>query len=83
VVAERINPQLVEVTKPTAARLAHLQTLVERHLGLTGSEVAQAILASWELAWRSFVRVAPREVVVVPAAEPIEEEVAAEPQPAR
>lgn len=41
--------------------LAYVRSLVEKHHGYTGSEVAEKVLKSWELASRQFVKVMPRD----------------------
>jgi glutamate synthase domain-containing protein 3 len=58
-IATRINPQLVAAYEPSAAQLVSLRRTIRRHLEHTGSRVAQRMLAEWEMASRSFVRIAP------------------------
>jgi glutamate synthase (ferredoxin) len=70
VVPERINGQLVEVSRPTSAQLAVVRLLVERHAGLTDSAMGRAVLRRWSRTKRAFVRVAPRPVVLPTQPEP-------------
>jgi glutamate synthase (ferredoxin) len=58
-IATRINPQLVAAYQPSAAQLVSLRRTIRRHVTYTGSKVAQAMLADWGVASRSFVRIAP------------------------
>ncbi|MGH3131064.1 MAG: glutamate synthase subunit alpha, partial [Gaiellaceae bacterium] len=59
-VDRRLNGQLVAAIEPDDAELDELRHLVERHLRLTGSTRAEALLADWERAGRAWRRVAPR-----------------------
>ncbi|HSS09345.1 MAG TPA: glutamate synthase subunit alpha, partial [Acidimicrobiales bacterium] len=45
--AGRINPALVEPTRPDGEELQELRWLVEQHLDLTGSTLAADLLADW------------------------------------
>jgi glutamate synthase (ferredoxin) len=56
----RVNPELVEVTRPDDQHLAALKNLVVRHAILTGSPKARTILANWPIARARFWRVAPK-----------------------
>ena len=60
--AARCNPELVglgPLDDPDEA--ASVRELVERHLALTGSAVAAALLGDWEAARARFVRVIPHD----------------------
>jgi len=59
----RVNPELVEHHRPTEEHLVELRALVERHLELTGSSNARAIIGDWERARHHFWRVAPKSDV--------------------
>ena len=63
--AGRVNAELVDVAGPDPEDLGHLRALIERHAELTGSARADEVLAAWPDAARRFLRVAPREDVVV------------------
>jgi glutamate synthase (ferredoxin) len=63
--AGRVNAELVEVAGPDPEDLGLLRALIERHAELTGSARAHEVLAAWPEAARRFLRVAPREDVVV------------------
>jgi glutamate synthase domain-containing protein 2/glutamate synthase domain-containing protein 1/glutamate synthase domain-containing protein 3 len=59
-VPENLNPQLVEVSKlREKAEIDHLQGLVQAHAEKTVSARAGELLADWESALRSLVKVAP------------------------
>jgi glutamate synthase domain-containing protein 3 len=80
--AERVNHQLVEVSAPTPGQLEEVRALVARHLELTDSPMAAAVLGSWPRARRAFRLVAPKAAVIaaVPTADGDEAEAgAAEP----
>ena len=64
--AERVNHQLVDVSVPQPDELAEVRALVERHLALTGSPMAAAVLGSWARARRAFRLVAPKAAVALP-----------------
>jgi glutamate synthase (ferredoxin) len=64
--AERLNPQLVEATAPADPQLASVRRLVERHVELTGSTMGRGVLRRWARSRRAFVRVAPKAVVIAP-----------------
>ncbi len=57
--AGRVNPALVEPTRPDAEELQDLRWLVEQHLELTGSERAGRLLADWALISGQFWHVVP------------------------
>ena len=59
-----VNPELVEAHRPQAEALRKVRELVERHLELTKSVRAGALLADWDDAASAFWRVAPRSDVV-------------------
>ncbi|MEX2458348.1 MAG: glutamate synthase-related protein, partial [Actinomycetota bacterium] len=68
-VRDRLNPQLVEARRPTAAQGPSLHRLVERHAHLTGSARAKALLADWETESTRFWRVVTKsEVAMLEAA---------------
>jgi glutamate synthase (ferredoxin) len=73
--ADRINPQLVEASVPSAEHLAAVRSLLRTHLDLTGSPMARAVLGSWARTSRAIRLVAPRAVAMgpVPADEEAEE----------
>jgi glutamate synthase domain-containing protein 3 len=64
--AERVNHQLVDVSVRQPDELAEVRALVERHLALTGSPMAAAVLGSWARARRAFRLVAPTAAVALP-----------------
>ena len=55
----RVNPEMVELEPLDAEDFAWLRRRVERHRHETGSEVAARLLADWDSASRSFVKVMP------------------------
>ncbi|MDQ3679446.1 MAG: glutamate synthase large subunit [Actinomycetota bacterium] len=55
----RLNTALVEAQLPAAEHVQHLRWLVERHVELTGSTQAKAILDNWSAALDHMWRVAP------------------------
>jgi glutamate synthase (NADPH/NADH) large chain len=60
--APRINMQMVEVGRVEDAEEAEgLQRLIARHAELTGSAVAERILAAWPTQLPKFVRVIPKD----------------------
>jgi glutamate synthase domain-containing protein 2/glutamate synthase domain-containing protein 1/glutamate synthase domain-containing protein 3 len=59
-----VNPELVDAHRPTAEALQLVRRLVERHLEVTGSARARALLAEWDRAAPAFWRVAPRGDIV-------------------
>jgi glutamate synthase (ferredoxin) len=59
----RVNPELVEATRPGPEALREVRELVERHAELTGSARARELLRDWEAASRSFWEIAPRAEV--------------------
>ena len=63
--AARVNPQLVDLRRPTRGQLPSLRRLIERHALATGSPRARAILEDWERASASFVRVVARAEVAL------------------
>ncbi len=76
--AERVNHHLVEVSHPAQEDLEEIRALVERHLELTDSPMAAAVLGSWTTARGAFRLVAPRATApVTPAEEDTEGEDAA------
>jgi glutamate synthase (ferredoxin) len=64
-----VNPQLVEVLRPTGGQLPSLKRLLERHRRSTGSARAGWLLADWDRHREEFVRVvAKAEVALIEAA---------------
>jgi glutamate synthase (ferredoxin) len=61
---ERLNHQLIEASEPDPVDLEEVRALVERHLELTGSPMAAAVLGSWSTARHAFRRVAPKAVAM-------------------
>ena len=61
----RTNHDLVDLEDVDAADGENLRGLIAEHAELTGSERAHAILADWDLALSSFVRVMPRDYRLV------------------
>jgi glutamate synthase domain-containing protein 2/glutamate synthase domain-containing protein 1/glutamate synthase domain-containing protein 3 len=57
--AGRLNAQLVEAGRVDDERGQRLRDLIARHHELTGSSVAEGLLADWDAAVRQFRRVAP------------------------
>ncbi len=63
-IAERINPGMVRVLELSGSVEEQLlKALLERHLTLTGSPLAQALLGSWPEARKRFVRIEPHPSV--------------------
>ncbi|MGH2772498.1 MAG: glutamate synthase-related protein, partial [Actinomycetota bacterium] len=56
----RVNPELVDFHRPTGAIQAELLGMLRRHLKLTGSARARAILDNWDQESHHFFRVAPK-----------------------
>lgn len=59
----RLNGQLVQLDPLSDADAERVQALVQRHLDLTGSPRAAALLADWATTRQQFVRVMPKEMV--------------------
>ncbi|WP_066902637.1 glutamate synthase large subunit [Millisia brevis] len=59
--AGNVNTELVDLEPPTAGDGAWLLKIIAEHLELTGSAVAQRILADWEGMVDRFVKVMPRD----------------------
>merc|ERR1711871_816151 len=56
----RINPEIVKMQKvTTSAGLKQLRTMLERHLDLTGSQKAKAILDDWDNQVQHFQQIYP------------------------
>ncbi|POM23941.1 Glutamate synthase [NADPH] large chain [Actinomadura rubteroloni] len=60
-VAERVNPEMVELEPLAAEDAALVRDLVERHRAETGSSVAAALLADWDGAVGRFTKIMPRD----------------------
>jgi glutamate synthase (NADPH/NADH) large chain len=59
---ERCNMEMVALEGVVDAQdISELQTLIEKHLRLTGSDVARHILESWETQLGAFVKVMPTD----------------------
>jgi len=56
----RCNAELIELEQLDGEDEANIRTLLQRHLGLTGSPRAADLLDRWEQVRDQFVRVAPR-----------------------
>jgi len=58
----RINRQMVDTEAlADAGEIAALRAMIERHLALTGSQRAQAVLEDWDANLGKFVRIVPRD----------------------
>ena len=56
------NPEMVDLDPmDEAGDIAELQDLIQKHADLTGSTVAQKILANWESSLGEFVKVMPKD----------------------
>ncbi|NNM67593.1 MAG: glutamate synthase subunit alpha, partial [Spirochaetales bacterium] len=60
-VAHKLNTQMVELEAVSPEDLTLIQQLVQKHYKLTGSEVAEALLAQWDTASTQFVTVMPTD----------------------
>jgi glutamate synthase (NADPH/NADH) large chain len=60
-VAERVNPGMVDLEPITGEDAEYVRTQVERHLAETGSTVAGKLLADWESAAGRFTKIMPRD----------------------
>ncbi len=58
--ADRVNPELVELRSPGVEALARLHALVQRHVTLTGSVKAAALLQDWVRTRDAIRHVVPR-----------------------
>ncbi|MGH8933170.1 MAG: glutamate synthase-related protein, partial [Egibacteraceae bacterium] len=56
----RVNSQLVESRRPEGAELARLRDLLARHVELTASVRAKALLDDWDATSGTFWRIAPK-----------------------
>ncbi|MBZ5733385.1 glutamate synthase large subunit [Nocardioides sp. TRM66260-LWL] len=61
---KRVNPELVEL-HPVAGNAEELRALVRAHAEETGSSVAEALLADWDVALTRFTEVMPRDYRIV------------------
>lgn len=59
--ADNCNTEMVDLDPLSAKDVEQIQTLLKKHIHLTGSKVAQNILNNWEKASGSFVKVYPKE----------------------
>ncbi len=58
----QVNLEMVELERlDEEAERVEVRTLIERHRELTGSDVAERILGSWDFACRQFVKVMPMD----------------------
>jgi glutamate synthase (NADPH/NADH) large chain len=57
----RVNPEMVDLEKPTDEEAVWLEDRVRKHLNETGSEVAERLLADWPAALERFVKVMPKD----------------------
>ena len=62
-IGDRINEQLVAAYEPTSGQLESLRRVLGRHVDLTGSPKASAILTEWARSSKSFSRIAPKAEV--------------------
>jgi glutamate synthase (NADPH/NADH) large chain len=60
-VADRVNPEMVELEALTDEDREFLRSVVVRHVAETGSAVAEKLLAEWDLAVERFSKVMPRD----------------------
>ncbi|MFC5186293.1 glutamate synthase large subunit [Actinomadura harenae] len=60
-VAERVNPEMVDLEALTAQDAEDVRVLVERHHAETGSGTAAALLTDWEAAATRFTKIMPRD----------------------
>jgi glutamate synthase domain-containing protein 3 len=60
-VESRFNNDSADLEQPTAEDLVYLQSRIQVHLDLTGSERAKALLGDWNTASGQFVKVFPRD----------------------
>ena len=58
----RVNFEMLSLETPDAEDLAEVRELVERHAGATESSLATAMLADWDRAAGSFVKVMPNDL---------------------
>jgi len=59
-VLARVNRQLVEARRPDGAQLTRVHQLVEEHATVTGSPLAERLLADWEGTANAWWRIAPK-----------------------
>jgi len=59
--AENCNTEMVDLDPLTAKDEEQINTLLRKHISLTGSKLAQDILKNWSSASERFVKVFPRE----------------------
>jgi len=59
---KRINLDLVEIQAPTKDDFVELRARVQRHVDLTGSETAAALVAHWATGAGRFIKVLPKAV---------------------
>jgi glutamate synthase (NADPH) large chain len=59
--ASRCNPEMVALDAVQGDELLTVKRLVERHAALTGSVLAQRLLANWSFSGSRFVRVLPND----------------------
>jgi glutamate synthase domain-containing protein 2/glutamate synthase domain-containing protein 3 len=74
---KRCNHGLVDLEPVEGADAQQLQTLVARHLELTGSAVAKRLVSDWAGSLRKFVKVFPRDYKRVLAEQHYDSEIAA------
>ena len=56
-----VNPELVDVERVTGEHADQLRDVLRRHLELTGSAVAQRLLADWPASIGRFSLIMPRD----------------------
>ncbi|MEZ2334547.1 glutamate synthase large subunit [Mucilaginibacter sp. RCC_168] len=59
--AENCNTEMVDLDPLSLQDTEQIQTLLRKHISLTGSKLAQQILKDWALASTQFVKVYPKE----------------------
>jgi glutamate synthase (NADPH/NADH) large chain len=57
----QVNPEMVELQRPTADDLRWLREIVQRHHELTGSAVAASLLGDWTRRSSAFTKVMPKD----------------------
>jgi glutamate synthase (NADPH/NADH) large chain len=68
---EQVNPEMVDLQRPTADDLRWLREAVTRHQELTGSTVAASLLGDWTRRASGFTKIMPRDYQRVLEAERI------------
>src|SRR5690606_19162189 len=66
--AQRVNPGMVDIERPTAEELETIRMLVQRHVEETGSTLGEKLLADWSATADRFSKIMPRDYKRVLAA---------------